>query len=442
MNELLETREFESITCESMDKTKYGDHPISEKRFHELESFIHEYIPEDEHTDVLEFMKIGFRRNVGNIISLKNYVGLIQLKDGFQIQILPKIDFGEEDNNNTQTKKVFLKMLRSMRDFPNKVFNDASLKIDRMNLYELFINMYLQELEQLVKRGIKSAYVRQEDNLNFFKGKLLVYRNANVNIAHKEKFYVAFDEFHPNQPENKLIKATLLKLLNITTSYENSKEIKRLLIPFEMIEPSVNYHKDFSSLVWDRSTKDYEMLMRWSKVFLLNKSFTTFSGSTVSRALLFPMEAVYESYVARQMKKIICPDGWNIRIQDKGYYLFDKPKRQFALRPDIVLNRDGRTVIMDTKWKRLVDNSTINYGISQADMYQMFAYSKKYGTREIWLLYPLYNKMKKMAPIEFESKNMITGEIETTVKIFFVDVAHIDNENYPGSLFNLREELE
>ncbi|MER8326220.1 5-methylcytosine restriction system specificity protein McrC, partial [Acinetobacter baumannii] len=80
-------------------------------------------------------------------------------------QVLPKISFGAEDEGNVQTKRVFLRMLRSMKDFPSKVFNDASLKVDQMNLYELFINMYLQEVRQLVKRGIKSNYVGQEDNL-------------------------------------------------------------------------------------------------------------------------------------------------------------------------------------------------------------------------------------------------------------------------------------
>lgn len=54
------------------------------------------------------------------MVSIKNYVGLIQMKNGFQIQVLPKISFGEEDEGNVQTKRVFLRMLRSMKDFPSK----------------------------------------------------------------------------------------------------------------------------------------------------------------------------------------------------------------------------------------------------------------------------------------------------------------------------------
>lgn len=67
------------------------------------------------------------------------------------MQILQKIDFGKAADGNTQAKKVFLKMLRSMKDFPSKVFNDAAMNVDKMNLYEIFINMYLQEVKQRIE---------------------------------------------------------------------------------------------------------------------------------------------------------------------------------------------------------------------------------------------------------------------------------------------------
>ena len=98
-----------------------------------------------------------------------------------------------------------------------------------------------------------------------------------------------YDEFDPNRAENRLIKSTLLKLQSLTTSAENSKEIRRLLVAFEMVEPSLNYEKDFSMVSIDRNAKDYTLLVQWSRVFLFNKSFTTFAGKNNSRALLFPM---------------------------------------------------------------------------------------------------------------------------------------------------------
>ena len=311
-------------------------------------------------------------------------------------------------------------MLRSMKDFPGKVFNNANLKVDRMTLYEIFINMYLQEVRTLVKHGIKSAYVQREENLNFYKGKLIVNEQIRQNAAHGERFYTRFDEYLADRAENRLIKATLLKLQGIAGSAENLKEIRQLLTAFELVHPSVNYQKDFSAVVIDRNTKDYDMLMRWSRVFLLNESFTTFSGGHNARALLFPMERVFESYVAQQLKKALQDLDWEISIQDKGYYLFDAP-RQFALRPDIVITRnDGSRIVLDTKWKRLTDKPRINYGISQGDMYQMYAYAKKYKTSEIWLLYPVNDEMRSHQDISFISDDGVN------VRLYFVDVANTE----------------
>ena len=135
---------------------------------------------------------------------------------------------------------------------------------------------------------------------------------------------------------------------------------------------------------------------------------------------MFPMEKVFESYVAQHLRKALAETKWEISTQDKGYYLFDYP-RQFALRLDIVITREnGTKIILDTKWKSLMNKARINYGISQADMYQMYAYAKKYHTSEIWLLYPLNKEMRGHDEIFFSS---VDGVV---VKLFFVDVANIE----------------
>ena len=418
MKQPLEVIEFDKIACspkEGVEKSGYKY--IPEKEFRALEEFIHTFNGDDTYSDSLDFFKIDYQRDAGNVISVNNYVGLIQIYTGYQIQILPKIEFGDRPN---ETPKVFIKMLRSMKDFPCKVFNDANVNVSKMSLYDIFINMYLQEARALVKRGLKSGYVGKDDNLRYYKGKLNVNEHIKLNFAHHEKFFVHYDEFLSDRAENRIIKATLLKLQRITTSFENQKEIRQLLIPFEFVEPSTNHQKEFSKVVIDRNTKDYEMLMNWSKVFLFDRGFTSFSGSTKARALLFPMEKLFEAYVAQQLKKVL-PQEWDLSAQDRGYYLFDEPSK-FALRPDIVIKSNGTVkFILDTKWKRLVNKPGKNYGISQLDMYQMYAYSKKYGVADIWLLYPLNNEMNNSSNISFSSNDGVK------VHVFFVDVANIES---------------
>lgn len=432
MNELIEVKEFDSITCNENDKV--GPKNISKKQFESLVDAVTELANASNDFSVFDFLEIKTRKSVGRVISFKNYVGLIHLKDGRQIQILPKIDFGQE---NDETKNVFIKMIRSMRDFKGKVFSDALLHSDRMNIYEIFISLYLQAVRQIVKKGLKSSYLTREDNLSFYKGKLQVSEHIKKNIAHKERFYVMYDEFQQNRPENRLIKATLIKLQMLTTSMNNAREIRQLLTAFDDIELSRNYEHDFSKVIIDRNMQDYKEVLQWSKVFLLNKSFTMFSGIFHSKAILFPMEKVFECYVAQELKKLFWGEkSWSFKTQDKGKYLFTDPKK-FALHPDIVIRKNTTTVVMDTKWKRLFNDAGKNYGIATADMYQMYAYSKRYGAKHIWLLYPKTNVMNSNIIIEYKSKDESNGFLlETVIHVFFVDVAHIKN-----SLKKLKDEV-
>ena len=187
MNKALEVREFDIITCNPDYREQY--HYLEKPVFNSLVAFIHEFTGSEENSDAIDFLKCFTKKNVGDVISIRNYVGLIEMKNGFQIQVLPKIDFSSgEDVGNQTTKRIFLKMLRSMKDFPCKVFNDANLKADRMNLYDLFINMYLQEVRQILKQGLKSGYIEKEDNLHFYKGKLMVNEHIRQNLSHKERF--------------------------------------------------------------------------------------------------------------------------------------------------------------------------------------------------------------------------------------------------------------
>ena len=168
--------------------------------------------------------------------------------------------------------------------------------------------------------------------------------------------------------------------------------------------------------------KDYSTALLWSRVFLMGKSFTSFAGSEVALALLFPMETLFESYIATLLKKKLGYTDFSVSAQDKSYHLFDEPGKKCLKRPEIVVKRksDGAIFILDTKWKVLADTKA-NYGISQADMYQMYAYKKKYGAENVTLLYPRTDKVTVDSNIEFASQDGVK------VRVRFVDLFDIQN---------------
>lgn len=74
MDKLLEVREFDTITenadFENNEKYKYLDAAV----FYDLVEFIHEFSGDEENADALDFMRISYKRNVGDVVIIKNYV--------------------------------------------------------------------------------------------------------------------------------------------------------------------------------------------------------------------------------------------------------------------------------------------------------------------------------------------------------------------------------
>ena len=383
---------------------------------------LEEFILSNKNRDVeaLEFMNISVRKGIGKVITAKNYVGIIEIKDGINIEILPKI-YSQEYVTEAKVKKLVMDMLKTLRKSPYKSLQVANVSVDKMNIFEIFIRMFINEVLLIVKKGLKSNYETIESNERVFKGKMKFAQQIKYNYAHKEQSYVEYDEFNTNCPENKLLKSTLLYLYKNTHSLKNKNDIKMLLNSFLEVEKSINYEDDFNRIIAaDRNKKDYTTALLWSKIFLMGKSFTSFSGSKIAFVLLFPMENLFESYVAEVLRRNLNKSAYNISIQDKTHHLFDEPNKKFLLKPDIVVKnkKDNNIVILDTKWK-LLSGQKSNYSISQSDMYQMYAYSKKYGAENVILLYPNTEKIIVNKPIEFKSKDGIS------VKVRFIDLFNI-----------------
>jgi 5-methylcytosine-specific restriction enzyme subunit McrC len=391
-----------------------GYQPLPDKAFDALETFILANSSRSE-TETLDLLSLSARRGIGKIITARNYVGLITMHDGTVIEILPKVH-----NSNiglADTRRIFLEMLKTLKDVVFKDFNISDLNTDRLSLFEIFITMFVNEVTLLKKQGLKSSYTPVEANERFFKGKLIVAQDIKNNLVCREHFFVRYDEFSIDRPENRLIKSTLRYLLMHTHDERNRLALSRLLAFFDGVAFSADYAADLTRCVTDRNMSHYEKILLWCKIFLRGNSFTAFAGSEVAIALLFPMEKVFESFIAAKLRRHIT-DGFEIRTQDARYSLFDHPTRAFALRPDIVLSRGKQTVVMDTKWKLLADNVR-NYGISQSDMYQMYAYGKKYDAANIVLLYPLPGSLLDRE-ISFKSDDGVT------VNVAFIDLLQPD----------------
>ena len=350
-------------------------HDIGKKDFDDIENFILKNSDENA-----PFLRIASGVG-GKFIQARNYVGVLQTKSGLTIEILPKI---ANKNDAERSKAVFIKMLRTLKNFPFKSSNLASLKTQNLPLLEIFISMFLCELEALVKKGIKSDYVALEENLNFLKGKLNINEQIKRNSIHKERFYVGYSEFLSDIKINRIIKTTLKFLYKKSNSSKNQQKIRELLFIFDEVLECEDYKNFFAKLVINRQVKHYEQTLLWCKIFLLGNSFTPHKGDDLAFALLFDMNALFESYVGNFIKKSFpCTI-----LQHSEKHLVEDPK-SFKLRPDVFL--EGK-FIADTKWKIVSSRDDI----SQADLYQLYAYGKKHPCDgKLHLIYPKIDDIRQ-----------------------------------------------
>jgi 5-methylcytosine-specific restriction enzyme subunit McrC len=399
-------REFEYLQYKYKDKNY-----ITEDTFKALEKFVL------DNEETAQYLKITTKKGFGKVLQAQNYVGVIQTKDGTTIEILPKIQNVDEN----KSKEILIKMLKTLRKSPFKNFNMANLKSSKMPLLEIFISMFLEELSKLIKIGIKSDYITKEENLKFLKGKLKISEQIKYNTIHKERFFVQYEEFISNRIENRLIKTTLQYLYKKSKLNKNQQRIREFLFVFNEMGISHNIKTDFVNLKLNRQMKDYEQVLLWCKTFLLENSFSPYKGNDIAFALLFDMNLLFESYVYDYLKR---NGNFNdITAQDKTHHLayLDGKTSKFQLKPDIVINKGE--IIADTKWKLLSEDKT-HQGISQSDMYQLYAYGTKYkDCKYMYLIYPYDGLDIQNSYQYFSDKKNEKLKDELHLNVLFFDVS-------------------
>lgn len=359
--------------------------------FEELAEFI-ENAPHDSLSEALKLVR--YKGSNSGHIELQSYVGTIALGSGKTIDILPKLfkrtsEYRSEDD----FRELVVRMLKTVNELPLKKLPLKSSQIEDMNIFEAVIGLYADEVFELLKHGLRCSYETVRGNERFLKGKLLFSENIRHNLVHKERFYVEYDTFNINRPENKIIKRTLGELYKKSRFSENKSRLRTLLEVFSEVDTSNDPLRDLGNITRDRNARDYDTLMELSRAILNNSSIGG-SGDDVNITLLYPMEKLYESYIGELIESSPYALKFEIYTQHSGTSLFDSVNgsgylTNFNLRPDFCLKhkKSGNIFILDTKWK-LLDREKKDYGISTEDMYQMFAYSCRFRAKSAALLYP------------------------------------------------------
>ena len=330
-------------------------------------------------------------------LAASNYVGVVTTRRGTVLEILPKVDLhGPDDDSCERTRHVFLEMLRSWRRLPAQLPHSDIRSMSRFPMLEVFVRQFLHMLARLARNGLARRYVNVEENLRYLRGRIVFGPHLRDNASNRTRFYTSHDELSVNRPANRLIHTALNRLAPRIRNGADRRLLREVLAAFDDVPLSANANADWRAHHIDRSMNRYRPVMQWVGLFLFNRGLATFRGMNRNVSLLFPMEQVFEDFIAGSFR----------RYQQRYAVVSQGPRRAmasiggnpvFSTMPDIAL-RTGKDVrlVLDAKWKR-VDATTddLKHGIQQADVYQLYAYAKRYRCGAVALVYPCNESFRR-----------------------------------------------
>lgn len=279
----------------------------------------------------------------------------------------------------------------------------------RMPLLEVFISEFLRSVESVVKRGMRGAYSGRRGNLPALRGKLLITHNIRHNLHRADRFFTEHDEFSVNRPENRLLHSALCRVVALSSSQDNQRLARELQFVFSEVPLSSQYEVDFKKVRLDRGMGSYADALAWTRLILENEVPLTGGGAHRSPSLLFPMEALFEAFVAKHLARQLSRP-YVLKAQVRGNHMVRHGEEDwFRLQPDLLVADDeGNRLVLDTKWKLLdgkLSSASKKYGLSQADLYQLQAYGLSYlsGQGDVVLIYPKTDSFEASPP-EFQFK--------------------------------------
>jgi len=320
---------------------------------------------------------------IRNGVEFCEYVGVIQV-DGIQIEILPKLDRNSGDVNTWRNRLIG--MLREVGMFRVSAPSSSLLTLRSNSILELYFDIFISEVEYLIRTGLIKQYRRQAQNQTSLKGALDLPRHLTKNLVHKERFYTRTSVYDHDHVWHRIISQTisLIRLLSQNTQIHN--RIGALQLNFPEVSSQRISRQSFSKLVYTRKTEGYRTAIEIARLLLLGFHPDLTGGANPVLALMFDMNLLWESFIYHSLRKQILVHSapYSVRAQHSTDFWATESCRRF-LRPDILVENtaNGSRYVLDTKWKDVSGN-----GPSPSDLQQLFAYSQFFRASRNALVYP------------------------------------------------------
>ncbi len=370
----------------------------------------------------------GFCDRTATGVRFAQYCGVLRL-GGVVIEVLPKTGMGDArlPEEVGGARRALLTMLSTVSKLRLTAMDLVGQTAVHAPLLEIFVQAFLQCALDQARRGLLFRYLSHTDNLTVAKGRFQVHGHIRENLTRPQLLQCEFDEFTADNPYNRAVRAAL----DVCRPWIKTGQGHRMWFEaharFADISSVRVRASDVAKLHRDRTTRHYEPLLYWCGLLLglLNPSLR--AGHDSAPGLLFDMNRLFEAYVQHVEAKGAEP-GHRVRTQEASrHFATSGGAPAFTLKPDISIWKEGPdgteevVRILDAKWKR-VDPGKTNWGVSEADVYQLLAYAVRYQCSHLELVYPAPNGMPEQAepPVFTIDSPFLTAKVEVRVRTIYL----------------------
>lgn len=369
----------------------------------------------------------------GNNVLIKNtsYSGIIQLEE-------TRLHFSEKVNLHLFYMMSFLKDEDYFYYDPDVIIEIK----EGANFFDILGRLFLNEIEKIERKGFYKKYVRKEENLKYFKGKLLVKKQTYNSLRKLPKFFCSYDDLTYDNLENQImLKAANLLIPLIRFNAEVKSELFRYSNILKESISLVNVvPEDCNRIQYSRLNEHYKPIIQLSKVILQNYFIRSkFKGAAKGFNFIVNMNKVYEDFIETIMFELIEEedDFKKYKVESQKRFTSLVKEEKIGSRPDIVLRLKDQPnnypYIIDAKYKKDPNNS---------DFYQIIAYSLEIpDAKAACLIYPIYEKEIKEDVYTLNTQSFGNKRGEIKLHTFKIDLFLDENLSFNEYIFRVKEEV-
>lgn len=239
-----------------------------------------------------------------NGVVFKQFVGVIQA-DNLTIEILPKIDRyeSEDQENKTKWQKVLIEMLRVTKKLKIQQAGQANVSRQSIHLLDIYFEWFLNEVQLLIHQGLIKQYYKEKGNVKALKGKLEFAGHIQKNLVHKERFYTTHQVYDKDHLIHQILGQTLGIIATLSKGNSLYGKCKTIQLDFPEVKSIQANENTFSKIPKSRKTAPYETALYIARLIILNYAPNVCGGSENMLALLFDMNNLWEEYILVRLKQ-------------------------------------------------------------------------------------------------------------------------------------------